>query len=283
MRPCLLAFALLLAASHSHATNLLDQLRAFNPYWADHADHLTGKPAKPISNDVDYVQAHLAEVLGVLSQAPTSQLSAGQLRSRQELTAVLADYASQGRFPINYYRQERIPVFIDEHDTYCAVGYLMGHTGEEAMARRIAAANNYAWVREIEEPGLAAWQQASGFSLAELKLIQGAYDYYMPDAFLLPNKYEVPQKPERVVRYFEGADKDKVWCYWRGDAQRTARPMDPELLKHAAVDRGLLRAWQTLRAVGRSTTKAPTSSAAPSTGGMTSSTASARVTTAMAG
>jgi hypothetical protein len=216
MRPCLLAFALLLAASHSHATNLLDQLRAFNPYWADHADHLTGKPAKPISNDVDYVQAHLAEVLGVLSQAPTSQLSAGQLRSRQELTAVLADYASQGRFPINYYRQERIPVFIDEHDTYCAVGYLMRHTGEEAMARRIAAANNYAWVREIEEPGLTAWQQASGFSLEELKLIQGAYDYYMPDAFLLPNKYEVPQKPERVVRYFEGPDKDKVWCSGEG-------------------------------------------------------------------
>ena len=43
--------------------------------------------------------------------------------------AVLADYARQGRFPINYYRQERIPVFIDEHDTHCAVGYLMQHTG----------------------------------------------------------------------------------------------------------------------------------------------------------
>jgi len=223
LRPCLLTFALLLSAVHGHATDLFDQLRAFNPYWADHAEHVTGKPAKPINNDVDYVQAHLVEVLGVLSQTPTSQLSADQLRSRQELTAVLADYARQGRFPINYYRQERIPVFIDEHDTYCAVGYLMRHTGEEAMARRIAAANNYAWVREIEEPGLAAWQQASGFSLEELKLIQGAYDYYMPDAFLLPNKYEVPQKPERVVRYFEGPDAStplgtgpKIWCYGEG-------------------------------------------------------------------
>ncbi|MBK9286546.1 MAG: hypothetical protein IPN38_02390 [Flavobacteriales bacterium] len=216
MRTLLGLLAFLLATVQGHATNLLDQLRAFNPYWADHAEHLTGKPARPISNDVDYVQAHLAEVLGVLSQAPTSQLSADQLRSRKELIAVLADYSRQGRFPINYYRQERIPVFIDEHDTYCAVGYLMRHTGHEAMARRIAAANNYAWVREIEEPGLTAWQRASGFSLEELKLIQGAYDYYLPDAFLLPNKYEVPQKPERVVRYFEGADKDKVWCSGEG-------------------------------------------------------------------
>ena len=129
---------------------------------------------------------------------------------------MLADYAAQGRFPINYYRQERIPVFIDEHDTHCAVGYLMQHTGHEHMARRIAATNNYAWVREIEDEGLAAWQEASGFSLEELKLIQGAYDFYYEHAFLLPNKYEVPQKPEQVVRYFEGKDKDKVWCYGEG-------------------------------------------------------------------
>ncbi|MGV3636425.1 MAG: toxin-antitoxin system YwqK family antitoxin, partial [Flavobacteriales bacterium] len=216
MRPLITLCLFGLFIFPSHATNLLDQLRAFNPYWADHAIHLAGKPARTINNDVDYVQAHLAEVLGVLSLAPTSQLSADQLRSRRELTAVLADYARQGRFPINYYRQERIPVFIDEHDTYCAVGYLMRHTGEEAMARRITARNNYAWVREIEEPGLAAWQQASGFSLDELKLIQGAYDFYLENAFLLPDKYEVPQKPEQVVRYFEGRDKDKVWCLGEG-------------------------------------------------------------------
>lgn len=216
MRQLITLFLFGLFIFPSHATNLFNQLRAFNPNWADHAAQLTGKPAKSISNDVDYVQAHLAEVLGVLSLAPTSQLSADQLRSRRELIAVLADYARQGRFPINYYRQERIPVFIDEHDTYCAVGYLMRHTGEEAMARRIAARNNYAWVREIEEPGLAAWQQASGFSLDELKLIQGAYDFYLENAFLLPDKYEVPQKPEQVVRYFEGRDKDKVWCLGEG-------------------------------------------------------------------
>lgn len=223
MRILLPIIAFLWIATASHANDLYTQLRAFNPYWESHAEHLEGKPAKPLSNDVDYVQAHLAEVLEVLSSAHTVHLSREQRASRKELIAVLADYAGQGRFPINYYRQERIPVFIDEHDTYCAVGYLMRYTGKEAMARRIAAANNYAWVREIEEPGLAAWQQASGFSLEELKLIQGAYDYYMPDAFLLPNKYEVPQKPERVVRYFEGADAStplgtgsKIWCYGEG-------------------------------------------------------------------
>jgi len=216
MRQFIALLALLLTAAHGHATDLFKQLRAFNPYWEDHAEHLHGKAAKPIHNDVDYVRAHLAEVQHVLNKASTAHLDQDQRATRKELIAVLADYARQGRFPINYYRQERIPVFIDEHDTYCAVGYLMRHMGEENMARRIAATNNYAWVREIEEPGLTAWQRASGFRLEELKLIQGAYDYYMPDAFLLPNKYEVPQKPERVVRYFEGVDKDKVWCSGEG-------------------------------------------------------------------
>jgi hypothetical protein len=216
MRTLISSLAFLLLAAQGQATSLFDQLRAFNPYWEQYREALDGIGSKTISNDVDYVQAHLAEVLGVLSDAPTGHLTQDQLASRKELIAVLADYARQGRFPINSCRPERIPVFIDEHDTHCAVGQLMRHTGHEAMARRIAAEDNYSWVKDIADPGLAAWQVASGFSLDELKLIQGAYDYYIQDAFLLPDKYEVPQKPEQVVRYFEGKDKGKVWCYGEG-------------------------------------------------------------------
>ncbi len=223
MKTLIGTLAFMLLSSQSQAATLYDQLRAFNPYWEDHRTVLEGIGAKAINNDVDYVQAHLAKVLVVLSDAPIGNLTDEQLASRKELIAVLGDYADQDRFPINYYRHERIPVFIDEHDTHCAVGHLMRHTGQEAMALRIAAANNYAWVREIDDPGLAAWQAASGFSLDELKLIQGAYDFYIPDAFLLPDKYEVPQKPEQVVRYFEGKDAStalgtgsKIWCYGEG-------------------------------------------------------------------
>ena len=216
MRTFIALLVISMAITQSRATDLFDQLRAFNPYWEAHAERLEGLPAQAIGNDVDYVRAHLAQVLGVLNDARTGELTSDQLRSRNELIAVLSDYAQQGRFPINYYRHERIPVFIDEHDTHCAVGYLMQHTGHEAMAQRIAAANNYAWVREITDPELGAWQIASGFSLDELKLIQGAYDFYPPKAFLLPDKYEVPQKPEQVVRYFEGKDKPNIWCYGEG-------------------------------------------------------------------
>ncbi len=216
MRTFFAPFVLLLLSVQGQAASLYDQLRAFNPYWAQHRKALEGIPQQHIRSDVDYVRAHLAQVLNVLADAPTGHLTSDQRASRGELMEVLGNYAHQGRFPINHYRHERIPVFIDEHDTHCAVGYLMRHTGNEAMAQRIAAANNYAWVREINDPDLGAWQVASGFSLDELKLIQGAYDFYIPDAFLLPDKYEVPQKPEQVVRYFEGKDKGKVWCFGEG-------------------------------------------------------------------
>ena len=216
MRTFIGSLIFLLLAAQGQATTLYDQLRAFNPYWNDHRAALDGIAANALHDDVDYVQAHLAQVLGVLSAGSTDHLTCDQVASRAELMTVLGDYARQGRFPINYHRPWRTPVFIDEQNTFCAVGFLMRHTGHEAMARRIAADDNYAWVGEIEDPGLAAWQNASGFSLEELKLIQGAYDFYIQDAFLLPDKYEVPQKPEQVVRYFEGMDKGKVWCYGEG-------------------------------------------------------------------
>lgn len=125
---------------------------------------------------------------------------------------------------MNYYRPERIPVFIDEHNTHCAVGYLLMETGFDHVAHRIAAKNNYAWVKEIDDPALPVWQQFSGFTLEELKLIQGAYDSYDPLARSRPNRTEIPQAPDVVSLNFAGDNvaapsKDdllNVWCYGEG-------------------------------------------------------------------
>lgn len=217
MRTTATLFSFLLITCTTFANSLYDQLRAFNPAWEKQAARLGGLAAVDLHGDVDYVRAHLEQVLGVLADAPTDQLSTAQRTTRRRLLAALADYARQGRFPLNTYRPVRTPVFIDERDTHCAVAYLMQCSGHEVLARRIAATDDLAWVRDITDPELPAWQVASGFSLDELKLIQGAYDFYLEDAFLLPDKYEVPQRPEQVVRYFEGADKDKVWCKGEGE------------------------------------------------------------------
>ena len=213
-------FTLMLATSLSQAfaSSFYKQLCQFNPNWKEYTDRAPKGDARVFPTDREYIQAHLEAVLHILRTNPTNQLSRQQHIARKVLMHELDVYRQAGLFPHNYYRNERIPVFIDEHNTYCAVGHLMRITGYDAMAIRIAAKDNYVWVKDINDPELSIWQEASGFTVAELKLIQGAYDSYMPGAFFHPEKYDIPQQPQLIVANFEehrGKAKtaaEIIWC-----------------------------------------------------------------------
>lgn len=225
MKKTAITFFALLFLIDVSATSLYDQLCAFNFNWKNHKTQAPEGEARVFASDKEYIQAHLSSVISILRANPGNDLTKAQFRSRMELISLLDGYRLAGNFPMNYYRNERIPVFIDEHNTHCAVGYLMQQTGHEALARRIAAADNYVWVKDITDAEVPAWQLASGFSMDELKLIQGAYFSYMDNAFTLPNRYEVPQKPECITAYFEDKtqaspetrSKWKVWLNGEGE------------------------------------------------------------------
>ncbi len=219
---CVLGFSL-----SSHAGTLFDQLRAFNPNWKYYSKHVPAESERIFLTDKQYIQAHLELALGVLKRADVSHLTKAQLTMRVHLITVLSDYRMQGSFPKNYYCPERIPVFIDEHQTHCAVGYLMQQTGYENLAQSISKADNYIWVKDLKDQRVIEWQQLSGFSLEELKLIQGAYDSYMPFALEAPNRIEIPQKPEVIALNFKAQDLDesdlktgrsKIWI--RGEGKK---------------------------------------------------------------
>lgn len=218
MKKTAITFFALLFLINVSATSLYDQLCAFNFNWKNYENQAPTGEARVFASDKEYIQAHLSSVLAILRSNPGNELSKEQFRSRMHLIGLLDGYRLTGNFPMNYYRNERIPVFIDEHNTHCAVGYLMQQTGHEDMARRISVTDNYVWVKDIQDAEVPAWQKASGFSMDELKLIQGAYDSYMMDAFILPNRYEVPQKPECMTAYFEepGVEPEKrtKWKVW---------------------------------------------------------------------
>ncbi|GAB5418593.1 MAG: hypothetical protein Crog4KO_03500 [Crocinitomicaceae bacterium] len=208
----------------AHAEELFKQLVDFNPNWQSYENRVTSQNAIDFTSDKEYIQTHLTHILEILRSNEVSTLTCNQLETRQTLIGVLEAYKNRGLFPMNYYRPERIPVFIDEHNTHCAVGYLLKETGYDHVAKRISEKNNYAWVIEIKDPALPTWQQFSGFTLEELKLIQGAYDYYPPMARTAPNKTEIPQKPDVVILDFKGNDISapseenllSVWCYGEG-------------------------------------------------------------------
>ncbi|MES2554730.1 MAG: hypothetical protein V4604_01190 [Bacteroidota bacterium] len=218
MKKTAITFFALLFLINVSATSLYDQLCAFNFNWKNHKTEAPESVAQVFTSDKEYIQAHLSSVLTILRANPGIDLSQEQFRSRMHLIGLLDGYRLAGNFPINYYRNERIPVFIDEHNTHCAVGYLMQQTGYETMARRISTTDNYVWVKDIKDTEVPAWQVTSGFSMDELKLIQGAYDSYMYDAINLPNRYEVPQKPECMTAYFEepnvAPEKRTKWKVW---------------------------------------------------------------------
>jgi hypothetical protein len=91
----------------------------------------------------------------------------------------LRRYWQQSRFPRNDGRPRppawRAPCFIDQNKRVCAVAYLVIESGHAETAARIAQDANYAYVDEMESAELAAWARTSGFSRAELALIQPAY------------------------------------------------------------------------------------------------------------
>jgi hypothetical protein len=223
MKKYAMALLALFFAQQLMADSFYEQLCRFNYNWKKYADRSPTGTARFFASEKDLVAAHLSSVLGILRSNRVDHLSPQQHRNRLHLLALLDGYRAAGRFPINSYSQQRTPVFIDEHNTYCAVAYLLQQTGQTAVAQRIAAANNLAWVKDIQDPALPAWQRASGLSLEELKLIQGVYDFYMPNGYVQPNRYEIPQQPSCTTAYFSSAKRRKlrreanIWCLGEGN------------------------------------------------------------------
>ncbi len=225
MKKIILTVAIIGSAISGRAEDLFDQLVSFNYNWSEYESRIEKTDAVSFNSETKYIQTHLKHVLHILNENATSHLNSEQLKSRKHLITVLANYREEGLFPINYYKHERIPVFIDEHNTHCAVGYLIAETGNDDLAQAISKMDNYVWVKDLDLPEVLEWQKSSGFTLEELKLIQGAYDFYEPMAFRLPNRTEIPQKPEVIVRNFDGNElKTKsvsnllsVWCYGEGE------------------------------------------------------------------
>ena len=218
MKTLFLLVTLSISLFASAKKNYFQQLCDFNPNWKKYESRVADLEYQEFESDREYIQSHLSSVLTILRSNPTDQFSFSQLQSRLQLIKVLDHYRLSGNFPINYYKKKRVPVFIDEHNTHCAVGYLLRETGFESLAQRIAAADNYVWVKDIKDPALIAWQEHVGFTLEELKLIQGAYDSYLDNALTLPNRLEIPQKPAVMNLFFDQSDFSpfNVWCKGEG-------------------------------------------------------------------
>jgi hypothetical protein len=139
--------------------------------------------------EIARIRTHLMQVEEELLSADVRHLSLAQRENRAHHIQVLRAYRNRGVFPHNHQvAGQPVPVFIDEHGTHCAVGFLIAQSGHEALARRIAAERNLARVRELVDiPELVEWLEDAGLSVHEAARIQPAYGW--------PG----PGEPERVT------------------------------------------------------------------------------------
>ena len=168
-----LVLAALAAAStpevHSRGVNLyIGDLSAVFGYVARVAD--------PIEQERERVRGHLLFAHDLLAAKDTRGWPAELRAARAENLARLRAYALAGGFPHNddhadYFR----PTFVDSAGTICAVGALFAADRGRDGAVRVADAQKYGFVAQMTDGELAAWQQTSGLSVAELGLIQPTY------------------------------------------------------------------------------------------------------------
>ena len=105
-----------------------------------------------------------------------------KLALRRELNIQrLRRYQIHGQFPQNEHVANRaVPIFVDNHDTACAVGHLMRESGWGLAVAAIQAANNFVYVTDVESGPLIDWVLVSGLIQEEAALIQPGYYHIFP-------------------------------------------------------------------------------------------------------
>jgi hypothetical protein len=99
----------------------------------------------------------------------------------------LAVYRNRGVFPQNEGQANGLtaPIFVDHHDTACAVGHLMRLSGWQQTVASICRSNNLVYVPDAVRSQVAQWVLNSGLTLEEASLIQPGYplrvEYDMSD------------------------------------------------------------------------------------------------------
>lgn len=129
-----------------------------------------------IRSDQVRLRQHFDTVLADLRAADTGHLGADQRAARAEHIAELQRYRDRGLYPHNHDFAGRLPYFVDEHGTRCALGHLIEESGGGDLVERIAATDNHAYVADLRgDPELVAWLDGAGLSAAEAARIQPQY------------------------------------------------------------------------------------------------------------
>ena len=121
------------------------------------------------------------------TEAERERVAKRLLMNRSVQLRRLAAYRNRGLFPHNEGQTFRaVPIFVDLHDTACAVGHLMRMSGWQSDVASIQSSNNLVYVPDATTGPVAEWVLTSGLTLEEAALIQPAYPNFPTELPLIP-------------------------------------------------------------------------------------------------
>jgi hypothetical protein len=138
-----------------------------NPFQKENIDYTL--------SEQEIVRLHLKSVEELLQSRSILSFSASQLQSRKRNLALLNSYWRTGSFPKNITHTRRIPIFVDDYNVPCAVGYLMLCAGYSDFVEQTRNESNNIYIRQIRSVIFTKFQKESGFTIDELALIQPTY------------------------------------------------------------------------------------------------------------
>lgn len=174
------------ALAPTTSSTLREHLLEVNAEWrAQDPAPVGGESVVNFATEAERIRTHLLLVRDRLMSREVEGLSASARERRAALLVRLGDYAEGRTFPKNNMVAYRNPVFIDQHGTACAVGWLMIESGHRGLAEAISEGMNLGYVREIISDArfataVAEWASTHGFTANELAWIQPAYPPNLP-------------------------------------------------------------------------------------------------------
>jgi hypothetical protein len=121
------------------------------------------------------VRAHLRRAESALRSAE-HDLSPERRRRRERHLDRLAAYRARGEVPANRSEPERVPLFVGDDGTPCAMAHLLGEDGREDLVTAVMAEEPTVRIEDLpDDHPVVEWVEANGLTREEAARIQPTY------------------------------------------------------------------------------------------------------------
>jgi hypothetical protein len=109
-------------------------------------------------------------------------------KARGKNHAAFRVYQKKGTFPSNTYADRKLNVWIDENGHLCAAATIISMSGHRDLVMKVKDQNNFIRLGDVQQGPLMDWMLTSGFTQAELAMIQEPFMPVVDEPVMEPSR-----------------------------------------------------------------------------------------------